>query len=43
MKLKEQNINNKEFKWSAKHIMFILEIGIKKHIKRSITYAKWGQ
>ena len=49
MKIKEQNINDKEFKWSAKHNKFILQHKIKKHIqwhntnKHSNTYAKWGQ
>ena len=33
MKLKEQKINNEEFKWSAKHIKFILQNKIKKHIQ----------
>ena len=40
MKLKEQKINNKEFKWSAKHIKFIkFYKNINKH---SITSAIWG-
>ena len=34
MKLKEQKkINYKEFKWSAKHIKFIVWNKIKKHIQ----------
>ena len=31
MKLKEQKINNKEFKWLAKNIKFIIKI--KQHIQ----------
>ena len=33
MKLKEQKINNKDFKWSAKYMKFILQYKIKKHIQ----------
>ena len=46
MKLKTQKINDKEFKWSTKHIKFTLQNKMKKHIqlnninKHSITYAK---
>ena len=31
MKLKEQKINDKEFKWSTKHIKFTLQNKMKKH------------
>ena len=33
IKLKEQKISNKEFKWNAKRIKFILQNKIKKHIQ----------
>ena len=38
MKLKEQKISNKEFKWSAKHIKFISKIKQHIHKKKQQTF-----